>query len=121
MIELKDGMDFHNFMLDLQPKEWFKRQDKELIGTWLDRISYNGSKSFDKLKWRKANRYWLDASFDICLAVLSFLRQNNMEKETLEQLVGFELDLSGSYDFKISELKKLELYTNIELWKTLKK
>jgi hypothetical protein len=38
-----------------------------------------------------------------------------MEKETLEDLIGFELDLSGSYDWRLSEIKKLELYLNKKL------
>lgn len=64
MIELINGMDFHNFNLDCKPKEWFKR---------------------------------------------------NKEKETLEELVGFDLNLKGSHNFTLSELKSLETYTNLDL------
>ena len=28
MVELVNGMDFHNFNLDCKPKEWFKRDEK---------------------------------------------------------------------------------------------
>ena len=38
-----------------------------------------------------------------------------MKKETLEELVGFDLNLKGSHNFTLSELKKLELYTNLDL------
>ena len=64
MVELVNGMDFHNFNLDCKPKEWFKR---------------------------------------------------NKEKETLEELVGFDLNLKGSHNFTLSELKSLEIYTNLDL------
>lgn len=115
MLELKDGMNFQDFMLSLKPDSWFRRHNDESVSEWLERVSVKESMFLEKAKWREDNRYWLDVSFDISLAVLSFLRQNNMEKETLEQLVGFELYLNGSHDWTISELKKLELYTNIKV------
>lgn len=31
MIELKDGMNFHNFNLDCKPREWFKRRKRNLL------------------------------------------------------------------------------------------
>ena len=40
---------------------------------------------------------------------------NIMKKETLEELLGFDLNLKGSHNFTLSELKKLELYTNLDL------
>ena len=48
-------------------------------------------------------------------AVLSFLRENSLKKETLEELLGFDLNLKGSYNFTLSELKSLEIYTNLDL------
>ena len=38
-----------------------------------------------------------------------------MKKETLEELVGFDLNLKGSHNFTLSELKSLEIYTNLDL------
>ena len=32
MIELKDGINFHNFLLDTKSREWFKRTKKESAG-----------------------------------------------------------------------------------------
>lgn len=37
------------------------------------------------------------------------------KKETLEELVGFDLNLKGSHNFTLSELKSLEIYTNLDL------
>ena len=67
------------------------------------------------LKFRKKNEYWLKDSARISFFVLSFLRENNLKKQTLEELLGFDLNLKGSYNFTLSELKKLELYTNLKL------
>ena len=41
MVEIKDGINFHNFNLDCKPKEWFKRGKKETVGEWLTRVSYH--------------------------------------------------------------------------------
>lgn len=51
--------------------------------------------------------------FSVC--VLSFLRENNLKKQTLEELLGFDLNLKGSHNFTLSELKSLEIYTNLDL------
>lgn len=112
MIELVDGMNFHNFMLDSKPKSWFKKGKEETVDKWIKRIAYQGK---SESKWRLNNEYWINSSVEISLSVLSFLGENNMEKETLEDLVGFELNLKSSYDWKLSEIKKLELILNKKL------
>ena len=68
-----------------------------------------------ELKFREENDYWLKESARISLFVLSFLRENSMKKETLEELLGFDLNLKGSHNFTLSELKKLEHYTNLKI------
>ena len=68
-----------------------------------------------ELKFREENDYWLKESARISVFILSFLRENNMKKETLEELLGFDLNLKGSHNFTLSELKKLELYTNLKI------
>ena len=98
-------------------KEWFKRnKEKETVGEWLTRVSYHPKRDFlQDLKFRKENEYWLKESARISLYVLSFLRENSLKKETLEELVGFDLNLKGSHNFTLSELKSLEIYTNLDL------
>ena len=117
MVELVNGMDFHNFNLDCKPKEWFKRnKEKETVSEWLTRVSYHPEIDFlQNLKFRKKNEYWLKDSARISIFVLSFLRENSLKKETLEELVGFDLNLKGSHNFTLSELKSLEIYTNLDL------
>ena len=67
------------------------------------------------LKFKEKNEYWLKESARISFFILSFLRENNMKKETLEELLGFDLNLKGSHNFTLGELKKLELYINLKL------
>lgn len=106
MIELKDNINWHNYNLDCKPESWFKKNKNETVISWLSRISYQPAESL--LEFRQKNEYWLGSGFRISLAVLSFLRENNMQKETLEDLVGFELDLRGKHDWRLSEIKRLE-------------
>ena len=106
MIELKDGINWHNYNLDCQSDTWFKRIKNETVISWLSRISYQLAESL--LEYRQKNEYWLESGYTISIAILSFLRENNMQKETLEDLVGFELDLTGKHDCKLSEIKRLE-------------
>ena len=115
MLEIKDGMDFHNFMLDLKPESWFKRREGETITNCLNRISYKDSKWLEKAEWRRRNSYWLDDAFKISLTIHSFMRENNLDKEAFEDLTHFEVDLSGSHDWTLSEIRKLELIMNIKL------
>ena len=114
MLELKDGMNFQNFNLDCKPEAYFKKKKSETVKEWLDRVSFKVSGWLEKAKFRQKNDYWISRSCNISLAVLSFLRENSMTKETLEELCGFEIDLKGSYNWTISELSKLELYTNLK-------
>jgi hypothetical protein len=44
-----------------------------------------------------------------------YTKTKKMKKETLEDLVGFELILNKQHDWKLSEIKKLELYLNEKL------
>ena len=116
MIELKDGINFHNFLLDTKSREWFKRTKKETVSDWLTRIAYQQNTDFRvDFKWRKDNDYWIKSSCNISISVLSFLRENRMQKEVLEDLVGFELDLTGKHDWKLSEIKRLEKQLNKKL------
>jgi len=116
MIELIDGINFHNFMLDSKPKSWFKKGREETVDNWIKRVAYQGKSNFlSESKWRQSNKYWINSSVEISLSVLTFLGENNMEKETLEDLVGFELNLKGSYDWKLSEIRRLELILNKKL------
>ncbi len=107
MIELIDGINYHNFLLDTKSKEWFKRQKKETISDWLSRTAYQGN-GFPKRTHTKD-------SIKIAVFVLSFLRENSIEKEEFEDLVGFEVDLHGQFDYTISQLRKIELILNKKL------
>lgn len=114
MIEIPDKLNFHNFNLECKPKLWFKRRTEESATDWLSRVAIQGD-DFDLFRWRTNNKYWLDSSSAISLCILKFLRKNKMTKNTLEELIEFELDLQGSYDWRLSELKKIELHTGIKL------
>lgn len=50
MVELVNGINFHNFNLDCKPKEWFKRGKKETVGEWLTRVSYHPKEIFTRFK-----------------------------------------------------------------------
>jgi hypothetical protein len=104
MIELIDGINYHNFLLDTKSKEWFKRQKKEAISKWLSRTAYQGN-GFSKGLHTKD-------SIKIAVSVLSFLRENGIEEEDFEDLVGFEVDLHGQFDYTISQIRKIELIIN---------
>lgn len=87
----------------------------ESIADWIKRVAIKDSSWLEKAKWREENEYWLDSSAKISVSVLLFLRENKIEKQTFESLCGFPLDLHGSYDWKLSEIKRLELLMNKEL------
>lgn len=107
-MELPSGLNFHNFYRDCQPKKWFKKREGETVVECVMRIAHQPDESFLKPTVRNED------SFRISLAVLSFLRANKLQKETLEDLIGFELDLHGKHDFTLTELRRLELYTNLK-------
>lgn len=92
-----------------------KKQEDESIADWLKRTAIKDSGWLEEAKWRGDNEYWLDSGFSISVAVLSFLRENKIEKETFEELCGFPLNLRGSYNWKLSEIKRLELLLNKKL------
>jgi hypothetical protein len=112
----QSDINYHNFLLDTKPGIWFKRQKEETIGKWLKRTAYQGNNDFlFKLEWRERNEYWLNDAQKIAVSVLIFLRENAIERETFEDLCGFELILKGSHDWKLSEIRKLELLLNRKL------
>lgn len=78
-------------------------------------VSNEESRFLEKLQWVRDNEFWLDNSFEISITILIFLRENKMEQEILEELCGFKLDLHGKHDWKLSEIKKLELMINKKL------
>jgi hypothetical protein len=108
MIDYRQSdINYHNFFLDTKPREWFKRQKEETIGQWLKRTAYQ-SEGFHK-------REHTDDSIKIAVSVLSFLRENKLEKEEFEDLVGFEVDLHGQFDYTISQIRKIETIINRKL------
>ena len=113
-MEIPSGLNWHNFYRDCQSKVWFKRREGETVMELVSRISFKESGWLEKAKFREKNDYWISRSCNISLAVLSFLRENSMTKETLEELCNFEIDLKGAHNWTIAELSKLELYTNLK-------
>ena len=111
----KDGLNWHTFEASFRPEGYNRRREGESVSEWIERVSIKDSGWLEKAKERQRARLWSKDSSKITLSVLSFLRENSMEKETLEDLVGFEIYLSGSYDFRLSEIRKLELYLNKKL------
>ena len=112
----QSGINYHNFLLDTKPFEWFKKQKEETIGQWLKRTAYQGNNDLlSEWRWRERNEYWLEDAQKIAVSVLIFLRENKIEKETFEDLCGFELNLKGSHNWKLSEIRKLELLLNKKL------
>lgn len=110
MVELVNGMDFHNFNLDCKPKEWYKRRSDESNVDWLKRVAIKDTNSLERYNERKRNRYWRQESLHFCFSVLSFLRKNNLSKEKMEEDLNMEIDLSNSYDYRLSEMCKIKNY-----------
>ena len=109
-IELKDGMDWNNFLAELKPPGWYKRRSDESNVDWLKRVAIKDSGWLEKANERKHNRYWSKESSKFCLSVLSFLRENNIEKEKMEDDLNMKIDLSSSYDYRLSEICKIKKY-----------
>ena len=109
-IELKDGINWNNFLAELKPPGWFKRREGEGNVDWIKRVAIKDTNSLERHKERKRNRYWNKESSKFCLSVLSFLRENSIEKEKMEDDLNMELDLSGSYDYRLSEMCKIKKY-----------
>lgn len=86
-------------------------KEKETVGEWLTRVSYHPKRDFlQDLRFREKNEYWLKDSARISLYVLSFLRQNNLTIEQMEDELGMGLDLSSNYDYRLSEICKIKNY-----------
>ena len=66
--------------------------------------------SLERHNERKRNRYWSKESSKFCLSVLSFLRENNIEKQKMEDDLNMEIDLSSQYDYRLSEMCKIKNY-----------
>ena len=119
MIELKDGMNWNNFLAELKPPEWYKRREGEGNVDWIKRVAIKDSNWLERHNERKRNRYWSKESAKFCLSVLSFLRENKIEKEKMEDDLNMEIDLSSSYDYRLSELVKkkkyMKNYENIQI------
>ena len=110
MIELTDNIDYNNFLTELKPPIWFKRKEDESNVDWINRVAIKDSNWLEEAKERQRNRYWNKESSKFCLSVLSFLRENNISKEKMEDDLNMEIDLSSSYDYRMSELVKIKKY-----------
>jgi len=108
MIELKDNLNWHTFMGDLRPDSFSKRRQGESTTDWIKRIAIKDSGWLEKAKERERNDYWSEASYNFCFAVLSFMRRKNIKKEDLEEQLNLDLDLSGSYNWRMSEMEKIK-------------
>lgn len=112
MVELKDNLNWYTFMGDLRPDSFSKRRQGESTTDWIQRVAINDSKCLEKFEERERNRYWSDASFNFCFLVLDFMRKNNIKREDLEEQLNLDLDLRGSYDWRMSEMEKIKNYIN---------
>lgn len=110
MIELKDGINWNNFLAELKPESWYKKRESESNIDWIKRVAIKDSNWLEKAKERRRNKYWNDMSFEFCFSVLTFLRQNKISKEQMEDDLNMEIDLSSHYDYKMSEVQKIKQY-----------
>ena len=72
------------------------------------RLRMLGQLSDEKTEVDINNAY--SVAVDFSLSVLSFLRENNISKEKMEDDLGMEIDLSSHYDYKMSEICKIKHY-----------
>lgn len=100
---LQDKMNWHTFEASFRPEGYYRRIEGESVSEWLERVSIKDSGWLDKAKFRKANQYWIKESIQFTYSILLFMREKGLTKEQLEDLVGFELDLSGQKDWLMSE------------------
>ena len=110
MLEIQDKMNWHTFEASFRTEAWRRRRERESVSEWLERVSIKDSTTLDKFKFKKRNKMWLDESFHFTFSMLQFLREKGLTKEQLEDLVGFDIDLSGQKDWLMSEqcaIKKL--------------
>ena len=74
-------------------------------------------------EYRQENQYWLNASFDIALAVLTALRQKEMTQNDLAELMGCSPQyiskiLKGSENLTLQTICKMEKVLQIKLIET---
>lgn len=112
MIELKDGINWNNFLAELKPESWYKKREDESNVDWIKRVAVKDSNWLEKVKERQSNSYWNDMSFEFCFSVLTFLHQNKISKEQMEDDLNMKIDLSSHYDYKMSEMCKIKNYMN---------
>lgn len=110
MIELTNNMNWNNFLAELKPESWYKRRSDESNVDWIKRVAIKDSNWLEKAKERQRNSYWRQESLHFCFSVLTFLRQNNLSIKQMEDDLGMELDLSGDFDYKMSEICKINNY-----------
>lgn len=110
MIELTDNINWDTFLGDLRPDSFSKRRQGESTADWIKRVAINDSGWLEKFEERERNHYWSYASFDFCFYILDFLRKNNIKQEDLEEQLNLDLDLRGSYDWRMSEMEKIKKY-----------
>ena len=110
MIELTDNIDYNNFLAELKPRSWYNRRSDESNVDWIKRVAIKDSNWLEEAKERQRNSYWRQESLHFCLSVLSFLRENNISKEKMEDDLNMEIDLSSQYDYRMSELVKIKKY-----------
>lgn len=115
MIELKSDMCWRTFYLDSKPKIWFKRVKDETMHQWLARVSYPAGGALERLEWYEANESWVGDSGRIAYKILDFMRVNKVSKTDFETMCQFELNLKGTHNWTLSELKTLEHLMNIKL------
>lgn len=85
------------------------------VENFLKHVSEKESTWLEEAKWREVNEYWLEDGFSICVSILRYLRENNDHLSNLETKCGFKIDLHGKHDWKLSEIKKIELVTGLKL------
>lgn len=113
MIELKDKLDWNLFETEFRTEAFKRRKEGESASDWLQRVSIKYSESLSNaIRRNKRKKYWFDTSFEICLLILKFINNDKNKRKELENEIG--LDLSGKYDWRISELIKIEIVTGLK-------
>jgi hypothetical protein len=110
MIELTDNINWNNFLAELKPRSWYKKREGEGNVDWIKRVAIKDSNWLEKAKWGERNQYWLDVSSDFTLSILAFMSFHDLSVEQMEEDLNMELDLSGSYDWRMSETEKIKQY-----------
>ena len=72
MIELKDRINWNNFLTELKPPGWYKRRSDESNVDWIHRVAIKGSNWLEEAKERQRNSYWRQESLHFCFSVLTF-------------------------------------------------